>query len=252
MVDSSTFPAALKLAHITPAFKKGSKNSEENYRPISILPNISKIYERCIYKQVSDYLGNFFSKFQCGFHQGVSAQHCLLDMIEKWKNSIDKGKTFGVLLTDLSKALDCLPHDLIIAKLNAYGFSLSASKLIHNYLSHRKQRTKINSSYVSWEEILFGVPQGSILGPLLFKIFVSDLFSVLSDVEFASYADHNTPYVVKNNIRSVFKSLENTSVELFEWFSDNEMKANRDKCHFITSESKDLVIKVENNQITNS
>ena len=159
---------------------------------------------------------------------------------------------FKTLLTDLSKAFDCRQHDLIITKLNAYGFSLSASKLIHNYLTHRKQRTKINSSYSSWEEILFGVAQVSILGPLLFNIFVSNLFSVLSDVEFASYADDNTPYVVKNNIRSVIKSLENTSVELFEWFSDNQMKANPDKCHFITSESKDLVINVENNQITNS
>ena len=160
MVDSSTFPAALKLAHITPAFKKGSKNSKENYRPISILPNISKIYERCMYKQMSDYLGNFFSKFQCGFRQGISAQHCLLAMIEKWKNSVDKGKTFGALLINLSKAFHCLPHDLIIAKLNAYGFILSPSKLIHNYLSHRKQRTKINLSCSPWEEIL---------GPRLFN-----------------------------------------------------------------------------------
>ena len=105
--------------------------------------------------------------------------------------------------------------------------------------------------YGFWEEILFDVPQGSILGPLLFNIFVSDLSSVLSDLEFADYAD-NTTYVVKNNIRSVIKSLENTSVELFEWFSDHQMKASPDKCDFITSESKDFVINVENNQITNS
>ena len=145
MIDSSTFPAVLKLAHITPLFKKGSKYSKENCRPVSILPNISNSHERYMYKQMSDHLGNFFSKFQCGFRQGIIAQHCLLAMIEEWTKCIDKGKMFGALLTDLLRAFDCLPHDLIIAKLNGDGFSLSASKLIHNFLSYREQMTKINS-----------------------------------------------------------------------------------------------------------
>ena len=92
-------------------------------------------------------------------------------MLEKWKSSVDKGKVFGALLTDLSKAFDCLSHELIIAKLNAYELSLSALKLIQSYLSERKQRTKINQAYSSREEILFGVPQGSIFGPILFHIF---------------------------------------------------------------------------------
>ena len=127
MIDSSKWPAPLKLGHITPFFKKkGSKNSKENYKPLNILPNISKIYERCMYIKMSNCLGNFFSKFQCGFRQGISAPHFLLAMIEKWKKCVDKSKTFGALLTDLSKAFDCLPHDLITAKLNAYGFSISA------------------------------------------------------------------------------------------------------------------------------
>ena len=91
-------------------------------------------------------------------------------MLEKLKNAVDKGKVFGALLTNLSKVFDCLPYELIIAKLNAYGFKLPALKLMHSYLSHRKQRTKINHAYSLWDGILFGVPQGSILGPILFNI----------------------------------------------------------------------------------
>ena len=99
------------------------------------------------------------SKYQCGFRRGFSAQNCLLAMLEKWKSSVDKGKAFGILPTDLSKAFDCLSHELIIAKLNAYGFSLSALKLMHGYLSERRQRTKINQAYSSWDENTFwGIP----------------------------------------------------------------------------------------------
>ena len=120
-------------------------------------------------------------------------------MLEKWKNAVDKGKIFGALLTGLSKAFDSLSHDLLIEKLNAYGFSIPALKLVPSYLSNRKHRTKINNAYSSWEEILFGVPQGSILWPILFSIFLSDLF--LTD--FASYADDNTICDIGGSINDV-------------------------------------------------
>ena len=119
-----------------------------------------------MFKQIGDFMENFFSKCQCGFRKGCSTQQCLIALIETWKSATDKGKSFGALLTDLSMAFDCLPHELLITKLHAYGVSLAALRLARSYLSNRKQRTKINESYSSWEEILFGVPQGSILGPL--------------------------------------------------------------------------------------
>ena len=161
-INKNEFPLFLKLADVIPVFKKGSKNAKHNYRPINILKNISKVYEKVMFKQIGDFMENFFAKFQCGFRKGYSAQQCLIALIEKWKSATDKGKSFGALLTDLSKAFDCLPYELIIAKLHAYGFSLAALRLARIYLSNRKQRTKImkaivlgKKSYMKYHKDLF-------------------------------------------------------------------------------------------------
>ena len=124
---------------------------------------------------MSEFFDNIFSKYQCGFRKGYSAQHCLLVMIEKWKKVLGNGGAFGALLTDLSKAFDYIPHDLIIAKLEAYGFQIDALRLVYDYQSNRKQRVKLNVTFSSWRDIEYGVPQGSILGPLLFNIHLCNL-----------------------------------------------------------------------------
>ena len=120
-----------------------------------------------------------FSKQQFGFRKGYRMQYCLLSMLEKWKSAVDKGKYFGALLTDLSKAFDRISHELILAKLHAHGFSLRALRLIHSYLTNRKQRANVNAKYSSWEVTLFGVPQEPTLGPLFFSIFFCDLFLIM-------------------------------------------------------------------------
>ena len=125
--------------------------------------------------------------------------------------------------------------------LNAYGISLSAAKLMKSYLCNRKQKTKINTAYSSWEEILFGVPQSSILGPLLFNIFICDLFLIMNKVDFASYADDNTPYVIGNSVKEAINSFKEAPDKLFYWFANNQMKANPDKCHLLTSSSDNCV-----------
>ena len=118
-------------------------------------------------------------------------------MVENCKKALDQENKYGALLTDLSKAFDCLPHNLMVVKLNAYGFLIELLKLIKSYLTERKQRIKMNDQFGSWLDIVVGVP---ILGPLLFNnIFLCDIFLFCNDMDFASYADNNTPYIIHHS-----------------------------------------------------
>ena len=124
------------------------------------------------------------------------------------EKNIDNGGAFGALFNDLSKAFDCLSNEILIAKLDAYGFDKNALKLVNSYLSNRKQRVKINNKYSSWSEILFEVPQGSILGVLLFNIFIYNMFYFLEDFDIANYPDDSTPYDADENVESVVNNLD--------------------------------------------
>ena len=152
----------------------------------------------------------------------------------------------------MSNTFDCLNHELFIAKLNAYGFTLPALKLVHDYLSDRKQRTRVNNVYSTWFEIAFGVPQGSTLGPLLFNIFLADLLLILNKIDIANYADDNTPNTSSNDVNGLIKSLEEAPKELFKWFEDNLMTYNPDKCHLLVSPYDNVAIRIRNFQAENT
>ena len=124
-------------------------------------------------------------------------------------------KKIGVFITDLSKVFDCLSHDSLIVKWKACRFSIDSLRLKQDYLPNRKQRTRINSPYNSWKEVLFGIPQGSVLGPLLFNILLCDLFFIVDDIDFSSYADDNTVYPIENGMEDVIFKLQNSSKMLF-------------------------------------
>ena len=165
IITQKCFPNNLKLADVTPVFKKEDASLLKNYRPVSVLPVVSKIYERIMQKQILEYIDKHLSPHLCGYRKGYSTQTALISMLEKWKLSIDNKGFAGGVLMDLSKAFDTINHQLLLAKLHAYGFSKQALAIVCSYLSNRKQRIKINV-FSSWKDLILGVPQGSVLGLL--------------------------------------------------------------------------------------
>ena len=137
-VINCEFPKKLKKANVTPIFKKDDPTEAKNYRPMSVLLVVSKVFERILHKQVSEYINNFLWPYLCEFRQGLSTKQALLSfLIQKWRVILGKNGYAGAVLMDLSKAFDTINHDLLIAKLNAYGFTKSSVRLIKSYLSHR-------------------------------------------------------------------------------------------------------------------
>ena len=163
--------------------------------PISILSDISKIYERLMHDNMRDYFNDVLSKFQCAFRKGFGAQNCLLDMIETIRKTRDYHGVFTGVMKDLSKAFDGISHELLVVKLYAYSYDESSLKVIISYLKNRTQTNKLGLSFSQLLNIIYGVPHGSILGPLLFIVYICSLFIVNKEVNFSSYADDTTPFI---------------------------------------------------------
>ena len=209
--------------------------NKRNYRPISGLPSGSKIFERIIQGQIGNFVDKLLSPYLCGYRKGYSMQHALITLLEKWRISLDNNGIGGAILMDLSKAFDTVNHNLLIAKLQAYGFSMKALKLIKSYLSNKWQRTKVNNFFSSWTELSHGVPQVSILGPLLFNIYLNDLLFIPLDTGVCNFADDISLNVIA-------KKLESSVSVVIDWFTNNYMKLNESKCHLLLCGNKEEVI----------
>ena len=150
-IDEEIFPDSLKRAQVTPVFKKADNLSKENYRPVSILPCLSKIFERVIANRLNEYFEGIFHESLSAFRSGYSCQDTLLALVEKWKSTFRNNA--GAILMDLSKAFDCMHHDLLIAKLDAYGITTNSLKLLKSYVTNRQQRVKIDNATSESKEI---------------------------------------------------------------------------------------------------
>ena len=228
-IHKSTFPDDLKYALVTAIFKKNDELDKKNYRGVSVLPVISKIFERVMEKPLLNYFSAIFSPFLSAYRHGYSCQSNLIHMIEEWKRALDEGNFVGCLGMDLSKAFDCLPHSLLISKLYAYGLSRNACKYVASYLSNRKQRVKLGNTLSEWSDLDKGVPQGSILGPLLFNVFLNDIFYFVNVCTLNNYADDNYLSSKGCSKEYVEQNLKNDGTVLCKWFQDNGMAPNLTK-----------------------
>ena len=232
-IDKNCYPDDLKLLEVNPVFKKEDDLDKKNYRPTSVLFHVSKDFERIMSERIEGFMKDKLSNLLTGFRKNHNTQHCLMSMLERWKKTLHKGGYVCAIFMDLSKAFDTLNHKLLIAKLGAYGFDTKALYYIKSYLDNRKQRVRVNRNFSSWQEIIAGVPQGSILGPLLFNIFVNDLFLFVSSSNLSNYADDNTLYTSGYDLKEVKEVLLNDLNKVTEWFFKNYMVLNAGKCHFM-------------------
>ena len=199
-------------------FKKLDPSDKANYRPVSVLPLVSKVFEKIMYDQLYEYIEHFLNQLLCGFCKAHSTQHALFRLSQKWQKELDSGRFIGTILMDLSKAYDCLPHDLLIAKLEAYGIDNDSLNLLLDYLSFRKQRIKVGSAYSKWSKIRRGIPQGSTFGPLLFNIFINDIFMITEQSDICNFADDNTLYSCRERLTEIKEKLVSDTKRILNWF----------------------------------
>ena len=233
--SSAKFPSPLKIATTVPIFKKGDVHSIENYRPISILPYLSKIFEKVINSRILNFMSlhNLISPVQFGFVKGRSTEDAILNLTDKIYNSLNlKYHTINIFI-DFSKAFDTIKHDILFRKLDHYGIRGLPLQLITSYLENRRQKVRVNNCFSSLCSIDLGVPQGSVLGPLLFILYINDLPILSSNSQTTLYADDATFTFTGNNIESLVSLCNHDLTRFYGWAIDNRLTINVSKTNYM-------------------
>ena len=240
-------PSSMKIAKVIPIFKAGEKSNFTNYRPVSVLPFFSKLLEKLYHSRLNNYVNkhNILSSSQYGFRDKSSTQYALLDLVESLSTAIDDNKfTVGVFI-DLRKAFDTIDHDILLRKLYFYGVRGLAYDWVKDYLSSRTQYVQYNNECSSRRNINCGVPQGSILGPLCFILYINDICNVSDILKIILFADDTNLFYSDTNLDRLYGTMNRELKKLVVWFKTNRLSLNVDKTNYILFKSKNKKIDKE-------
>jgi len=234
-INSGIFPDVYKLAEVVPIYKSKNKEETNNYRPISLLPTISKILEKIIHKRVYKFLqkNKILYDSQYGFRPNHSTNDAITELVaDVTKSFEDKNNTLSIFL-DLSKAFDTIDHTILLHKLNHYGIRGTSLNWFKSYLENRKQYVKINNHKSNTKNVICGVPQGSVLGPLLFILYINDLPNSLSHTHAIIFADDTTIYSESKCINTLYNNINTDLMSLSDWFKSNKLSLNISKTNYM-------------------
>jgi len=234
-INNGIYPSKLKLAKIIPVFKTDDETDPNNYRPISLLSIFNKIFEKIMYKRLKSYLdmNNVISNSQYGFRENHSTEHAILDIVNQISSNIDKRLYFCGVFIDLRKAFDTVNHDILLQKLSHYGVRGIVNDWFASYLKRRCQTTEINNQISNKQLTLSGIPQGSVIGPLLFIIYINDICHSSPLLKFFLFADDTNILYANKNLRTLETIINNELCKVSEWLISNKLSLNIAKSNFV-------------------
>ena len=239
-ISTGIFPDEWKCAKVLPLFKQGCRSELNNYRPISIVPIVAKVFERIVYDQVMMYITNhnLISNCQSGFRSLHSTATSLLETVDSWAYNIDRGCVNAVVFLDLKKAFDTVDHDILLSKLNAYGIRGVVHNWFKSYLKDRLQKCFVNGYLSESRALTCGVPQGTILEPLLFLLYINDLPNCLSHSQPRMFADDTHLTLADNDITKIESNLNDDLANISQWLIVSKLTLNMLKTEFMVIGSR--------------